>query len=88
MKEFKITENALRNLITTYAVHKLQAQEIEKTNEFFADKFGNEENLYDDPDYQSEMAFCASSEEWMRAIGISPESNFVEEIIEKERERR
>lgn len=79
-KEFKITENAVKNLLATYSSHKIMCDDYE--NEM------DEEDLYTDADYSHHLACCATAEDWMRAIGIHPESNFVMEIIEKERERR
>lgn len=80
MREFKITENAVKNLITTYADHYLMCEELE--NEI------DEDDLYDDADYSHHSACCATAEDWMRVIEIHPESNFVIDIINKERERR
>ena len=74
MKEFKITNTAMENLIHTYADHKIACEEIEKECEYDFD-------LYDDPDYSHHAAYCHASEEWMSAIGISPNSNFVNNII-------
>lgn len=83
MRNWKITENALMNLLTTYANHRVACERIIEEAE------SDEElvDLYDDPDYSHHAAYCHSSEEWMGAMGISPESNFVEEILEKERRR-
>ena len=82
MKEFKITNAAIENLIRTYANHKLACEELEKklVNMLFA--------KYDDLAYAHHAAYCHASEEWMSAIGISPNSNFVNNIIEEERINR
>jgi len=80
-KEFKISYNAVVNLVHTYAVNKISAEDYFNNSIAFCD----EDDLYDDPDYAHHMAYCYASEEWMRAIGISPESNFVQNIIDKER---
>ena len=37
--------------------------------------------------YVRHVAACSMAEQWMRAIGIDPQSNYVTEIIEKEREK-
>lgn len=34
-------------------------------------------------DFAYATGFCAASELWLKALGISPESNFVKEIINK-----
>lgn len=78
-RTFTLTENAIRSLVITYADHKLMAENYLKDTD--------EDDLYDDAEYAHHMACCATAEEWMRAIGIDPESNFVMEIIEKERGR-
>lgn len=64
-RTFTLTENAVKNLISSYAYHRVSLE-----------KNGN---------YNYHVAACATAENWMRAIGIDPESNFVMEIIEKER---
>lgn len=81
MRNFKITENALTNLIISYSDHKLMCEAYEAEYDLDCD-------LYNDPDYSHHAAYCHAFEEWMRAMGISPESNFVTGIIEKERQRR
>ena len=47
--------------------------------------------LEDDDCYGSEYEFhsgcCQTAENWMNTLGISPYSNFVTEIIEKEEEK-
>lgn len=81
MREFTITENAIKNLISTYADHKVQVEKTLEENDY------DEELLYDDVDYQFNMGCCQTAEDWMRTIGISPESNFVQEVVDRERER-
>ena len=80
MRTFTITENAVKNLLSIYADHYLMAEEMEKDTE--------EYDLYDDADYAHHKACCYIGEDWMRGIGINPQSNYVMEIINKERERR
>lgn len=77
-----ITENSVINLINTYANHKIQMEEYLIENDYDGDM------LYDNADYQFHLACCETAEDWMRNIGISPASNFVQQIIEKERSRR
>ena len=79
---FTLTENALKNLVSTYADHKVQKEK------YLEDVDYDEYLLKEDIDYQFYVAYCHAAEEWMRAIGIHPESNFVTDIIEKEREGR
>ena len=78
-KEFTISYNAVVNLLHDYASHKLMCEEYE------GDERYEEYDLYDDAEYSHHAACCATAENWLRAIGISPESNCVQEIIEKER---
>lgn len=80
MKTFTITENAVKNRIFSYADHYLMCEEMEKDTE--------EYDLYDDAEYAHHKACCQTNEDWMRGIGIDPQSNYVMEIINKERERR
>ena len=84
MKEytFTLTENALKNLISTYAHHKIICEEYQVEYE---DDYSI---LFDSTAYAHRSACCQTAEEWMNVLGISPESNFVAEIIEKEREER
>jgi hypothetical protein len=70
-REFKLTENAVKNLLSTYADHYLMRKEYE-------DCFGSE--------WEFHNVACHIAEDWMRAIGIHPDSNFVQKIIEKEKE--
>lgn len=75
-KKYTLTENALKNLVSTYASHRIACEEFDKEDDL------------DNPEYLFDLACCQTAEDWMRAIGIHPESNFVTDIIEKERERR
>ena len=79
-KTFTITENAVKNLINTYADHKLMCEWHEENID--------EDELFDDPEYSHHSACCATAENWMKAIGISPSSNYVVSVINKKRERR
>lgn len=73
-RTFTITGNAVKNLINTYADHKLMCEWYEENMD--------EDELDFDVEYTYHSACCATAEDWMRAIGISPESNFVAKIID------
>ena len=77
---FTLTENAVKDLIATYADHKRQCMQFEEEVDY------DEYELENDIDYQFNMAYCHAAEEWMRAIGISQDSYFVQNIIHKEGE--
>ena len=69
-----LTENAVTNLIYDYAHHRVNVE--------------NDEDGSCTETYGIDLVYCQAVEAWMNAIGISPQSNFVTEIINKERERR
>ena len=79
MKEcfFTTTENALKNLIYTYADHKLMCEEYEL----------DEDGIFDS-EYDIHHAHCETAEDWMRSLGIDPMCKFVSDIIEEEMDRR
>jgi hypothetical protein len=74
-----LTKNAIKNLVSTYAIHYVMCKEYEENDLY------DEIDLYDDVEYSHHKAYCAAAEEWMRAIGIDHQSNFVMEIIEREK---
>ncbi len=76
-KAFWIPVNLLKKLIATYANHKLICEEYEL-----------DEDPVLDFEYDIHHSCCETAENWMRAFGIDPMSNFVTDIIEKEREAR
>lgn len=81
--KFEITENVIKNKLISYASHKLMCEEYENDDSFLYNM-----EMDDEVEYARHKAYCEACEEWMRAIGIHPESNFVMEIIEKEKEGR
>ena len=78
MKEFNFTvpEITIRNLITVYAEHKLVCE-----------KYETDDTEYD-ADYDYHLGRCYEAETWMQALGISPDSNYVHDIYEKERDNK
>ena len=79
MKEhtFTLTETALHSLISIYVDHKL-AKSVYEESEEYPETSG---------DYLFHCACCETAENWMRAIGIHPDSNYVGYIIDKESKR-
>lgn len=78
MKEFNFTvpETTIRNLITVYAGHKLVCE-----------KYETDDTEYN-ADYDYHLGNCYAAETWMRALGISPDSNYVYDIYEMEKASR
>ena len=78
MKEcfFVITETTIRNLITVYADHKLVCE-----------KYETDDTEYD-ANYDYHLGRCYEAETWMKALGISPDGNYVHDIYEKERNNK
>ena len=69
----EISKNALENMLLAYIDHKKMLNEYNKEM--------SESDIEDDADYQFHKACCETSEMWMRAIGISPNCNFITESL-------
>lgn len=65
----EITKNALENLMLIYVDHKKMMIEYENRN------------LTDCEDYGFRKGCCNTAENWMRAVGVSPYCNFIEERL-------
>jgi len=77
---FTISENALINLITDYAINIINCDR-------FYDVY--EDGSYmGNPYYHKYYEAKYEAEKWMSVLGISPDSNFVTDIVKKEREKR
>lgn len=76
--DFKITEKALEKLLHDYAYNYLAYEEYEK-------EMGNSIDCDIDTYHVYNEACCRNTEDWMKAIGLHPESNYVKSIIEAER---
>lgn len=75
--EFKISYNAMMNMIDTYASAKafcLDREEECETDEEFDD-------LDNNPNYQYYYGKAEMAETWLQVCGISPESNIVQDKI-------
>lgn len=65
----KITKNVIENMMLTYVDHKKIVNEYQ--NEY------NENELYEDGNYNFHLGCCETAENWMRAIGVSPQCDFI-----------
>lgn len=70
----EITKNIIENMMIVYVDHKKMKIEMENDNE-------DEEVLYKNADYNFHRGCCETAENWMRAIGVSPECNFITERL-------
>lgn len=66
----EITRNVLENMMIVYVDHKKAMIDMENDH-------GDEEGLYEDADYNFHKGCCETAESWMRAIGVSPQCNFI-----------
>ena len=75
--EFKISYNAMMNMIDTYASARAFCLDREE-------ECANEEecwDLEDSPNYNYYRGKAEMAENWLRICGVSPESNIVQEKI-------
>lgn len=72
---FTISENALINLITDYAINRVDCEKFYEIYEN-GSYMGN-------PYYHEYYKAKSEAEKWMSVLGISPNSNFVMDIVEK-----
>lgn len=70
----EITKNVLENMMSVYVDHKRMMIEMENEHE-------DEEELYEDADYNFHRGCCETAESWMRAVGVSPQCNFIMEKL-------
>lgn len=71
----EITKNMLENMMTIYVDHKKTMIDLENECE------NSEEELYENSDYNFHRGCCETAESWMRAIGVSPQCNFITEKL-------
>lgn len=71
----EITKNVIENLMLAYIEHKQIMNEIE--NEC------DEDLLFEDANYNFHRGCCETAESWMRAVEVSPKSNFIIERLYK-----
>lgn len=71
----EITKNMLENMMRIYVDHKKMMIDLENECE------NSEEELYENADYNFHRGCCETAESWMRAIGVSPQCNFITEKL-------
>lgn len=70
----EITNNVLKNMMMAYVDYKKMLIDMENAH-------GDEEGLYEDGAYNFHKGCCEMAETWMRAIGVSPQCNFIMERL-------
>ena len=69
----EISRNVLENLMLTYVDHKKILNEYERECD--------ESELYEYGNYNFHRGCCETAETWLRALGVSPQCNFIEERL-------
>lgn len=67
----EINKTVIKNMMTIYIDHKKILNEYESETD--------ERELEDNADYNFHRGCCETAECWMRAIGVSPDCNFIRE---------
>jgi hypothetical protein len=67
----EITKNALENLMIVYVDHKKMMREYENDDETEC------------TEYAFHQGCCETAETWMRAVGVSPNCNFITDRLYK-----
>ena len=73
MKNFAIEYNAVENLVNYYVDHVMEVHKMNGNNEFNV--------LKHNPDYNFHLGCMATAENWMNTIGVSPTSDYVQNLI-------
>lgn len=69
----EINKTAIENMMTVYIDHKKILNEYESETD--------EKELEDNADYNFHRGCCETAETWMRAIGVSPNCEFILERL-------
>lgn len=69
----EITKNVIGNMMLLYIDHKKILNEYESETD--------ERELEDNADYNFHRGCCETAETWMRAIGVSPNCEFILERL-------
>ena len=69
----EISKNALENMMMIYIHHKQILKEF--------DSEMDEKEIEEDAGYQFHKGCCETAESWMRAVGISPNCDFIQERL-------
>lgn len=82
VKTHEISTYALKNLLSAYVEKEIMRKEIELKYELeYEDSDLRSEKMDADSEYQFYLGGCQTAEEWMKAIGISPECKLVMDMI-------
>nr|DAQ21553.1 MAG TPA: hypothetical protein [Caudoviricetes sp.] len=69
----EISKNVIENMMMIYIDHKKILNEYESEM--------NEREMEEDANYNFHRGCCETAESWMRAIGVSPNCNFIQERL-------
>lgn len=69
----EISRNVIENMMLVYIDHKKILNEYESEM--------NEREMEEDTEYNFHRGCCETAESWMRAIGVSPNCNFIQERL-------
>lgn len=69
----EISKNVIENMMMIYIDHKKILNEYESEM--------NEREMEEDANYNFHIGCCETAESWMRAIGVSPNCNFIQERL-------
>lgn len=69
----EISRNAIENMMLVYIEHK------QILNEYKSEM--DEREMEEDTEYNFHRGCCETAESWMRAIGVSPNCNFIQERL-------
>lgn len=73
----EISRNVVENMMMTYVDHKKMMIEYEKELE----ENDGEYDFEDNAEYMFHKGCCETTESWLRAIGVSPQCNFITENL-------
>lgn len=80
MKDVTIAGNTIENLLNTYADHKAQMKIYEEEVDFDIDRLEN------NAEYMYHKGCCETANNWIRCVGMSPNSPAIEKMIKEHME--
>lgn len=69
----EISRNVIENMMMVYIDHKKILNEYESEMD--------EKEMEEDTNYNFHKGCCETAENWMRAVGVSPNCNFISERL-------
>lgn len=72
----EISRNVIENMMMVYIDHKKILNEYESEMD--------EREMEEDANYSFHRGCCETAESWMRAVGVSPDCNFIQERLYSE----